>query len=267
MRLCNLTQCEEVLEATSRALARYHSIPPPPSISGRGPWVWRQARTWMKLVSESLHTDDLASPRFKQVFGSVEELRLEMEWLRTFLRAPSTDWSQVNGIGTHYPAASDSEEEGSGGISQSACVLCHNDPQPLNFVKTPTGSVVLIDMEYSDVNYAAFDVGAFFCEFAGVHGTLDYSRYPSEIFQKKWIRSYLHECARIKGLSQATVSDAEVDGLYKDANNFAMVAHFIWSLWSLIQSKNSKINFDYLDYGCARYTEFKRRKSIIISQL
>ena len=30
-----------------------------------------------------------------------------------------------------------------------------------------TGSVVLIDMEYSDVNYAAFDVGAFFCEFAG----------------------------------------------------------------------------------------------------
>ena len=30
-----------------------------------------------------------------------------------------------------------------------------------------TGSVVLIDMEYSDVNYAAFDVGAFFCEFSG----------------------------------------------------------------------------------------------------
>ena len=27
--------------------------------------------------------------------------------------------------------------------------------------------MVLIDMEYSGVNYPAFDVGTFFCEFAG----------------------------------------------------------------------------------------------------
>ena len=37
-----------------------------------------------------------------------------------------------------------------------------------------TGGVVLIDMEYSDVNYAAFDIGAFFCEFAGKYLALVY---------------------------------------------------------------------------------------------
>ena len=29
------------------------------------------------------------------------------------------------------------------------------------------GEVVLIDMEYSGLNYPAFDIGCFFCEFAG----------------------------------------------------------------------------------------------------
>ena len=32
------------------------------------------------------------------------------------------------------------------------------------------GEVVLIDMEYSGINYPAFDVGCFFCEFAGLSG-------------------------------------------------------------------------------------------------
>ena len=34
-------------------------------------------------------------------------------------------------------------------------------------VFSPSGDVVLIDMEFSGVNYPAFDIGCFFCEFAG----------------------------------------------------------------------------------------------------
>ena len=31
------------------------------------------------------------------------------------------------------------------------------------------GKLTLIDLEYSGKNYPAFDIGCFFCEFAGMH--------------------------------------------------------------------------------------------------
>ena len=77
----------------------------------------------------------------------------------------------------------------------------------------------------------------------GVHGTVDHSRYPSEVFQKRWITKYLHERAAIKGMyvyspfnshvilseynyigvGPTTVTAEHVDQLYKDANHFAIV--------------------------------------------
>lgn len=88
------------------------------------------------------------------------------------------------------------------------------------------GTVTLIDYEYVGVNYPAFDIGSFFCEFGGNNpnvyvllnypctvyqclinlytavgtcGSVDYRRCPSESVQRTWIRYYLEECARIRG--------------------------------------------------------------------
>ena len=87
-----------------------------------------------------------------------------------------------------------------------------------HFICLIVGSIKLIDFEYAGVNHIAFDIGNFFNEFAGtlLHFVLlllpivsfvyliglddvDFSRYPSESFQKWWIRAYLEESAKLKG--------------------------------------------------------------------
>ena len=40
---------------------------------------------------------------------------------------------------------------------------------------------------------------ALFLIHVGVHGTVDYSRYPSEATQKRWITHYLKEATRLEG--------------------------------------------------------------------
>ncbi|CAH8629211.1 unnamed protein product [Schistosoma haematobium] len=50
----------------------------------------------------------------------------------------------------------------------SKVVLCHNDLNAANIILAPDeNSVHLIDMEYCDLNYAAYDIGNHFCEFTG----------------------------------------------------------------------------------------------------
>jgi thiamine kinase-like enzyme len=175
----------------------------------------------MKLVTDDFH-DDASAQRFRQVMGSLEDLRREMEWLKSYLGASAEhrmngDYALLNGPDDHHHQACD-----------SVCVLCHNDAQPLNFVQTPNGDIVLIDMEYSGLNYPAFDIGCFFCEFAGVHGGVDYSRYPSEEIQKKWIYHYLKELARLKGEEHKTIPSEQVHRLYRDANQFALSLVAAW---------------------------------------
>jgi ethanolamine kinase len=34
--------------------------------------------------------------------------------------------------------------------------------------------------------------------------------------------------------------------LYVQVNKFALVAHFLWALWALIQAEHSTIDFDFL---------------------
>ena len=37
---------------------------------------------------------------------------------------------------------------------------------------------------------------------------MDYSRYPSEVFQKKWIRMYLEEVALLDGMIRVVTLNA-----------------------------------------------------------
>ena len=110
------------------------------------------------------------------------------------------------------------------------------------------GSVKFIDYEYAGYNYQAFDIGNHFNEFAGkndqicslwkanVHvcarrslcfyvaglNEVDYSHYPDRAFQLQWLRSYLEAYKEHKG-SAAAVTDGEVETLYVQVNQFALV--------------------------------------------
>lgn len=76
--------------------------------------------------------------------------------------------------------------------------------------------------------------------FSGVED-IDYNLYPSENYQKDWLRVYLEEF-----LSGKEVTDEAIHKLYVQVNKFALSAHFLWAVWALIQTEHSTIDFDFL---------------------
>lgn len=137
----------------------------------------------------------------------------------------------------------------------SPVVFSHNDLLLGNIVYTQNlQKVTFIDYEYADYNFQAFDVGNHFAEFAGVD-TVDYTRYPNREFQLKWLRVYLENY-----LQKTDITVDEIECLYVQVNQFALAAHFFWTIWSLVQAEYSTIDFDYAEYAFLRYQEYLAKK-------
>ncbi|XP_017349429.1 ethanolamine kinase 1 isoform X1 [Ictalurus punctatus] len=141
----------------------------------------------------------------------------------------------------------------------SPVVLCHNDLLCKNIIYQQAGGhVKFIDYEYAGYNYQAYDIGNHFNEFAGLN-EVDYSLYPERSLQLQWLRAYLEAYKEYK--DQGTeVSEAEVEVLYVQVNNFALASHFFWGLWALIQAQYSTIDFDFLGYAVLRFSQYFKMK-------
>lgn len=70
---------------------------------------------------------------------------------------------------------------------------------------------------------------------------VDFSRYPDKELQLAWLRVYLTE------FSGREPTDLELRTLYIQVNKFALAAHYMWGVWSLVQAEHSNIDFDYLE--------------------
>jgi ethanolamine kinase len=127
---------------------------------------------------------------------------------------------------------------------KSPVLFCHNDLLLGNVIYTKElEKVTFIDYEYAEPNHQAFDIGNHFAEFPGIgsdSSMIDYTKYPSREFQIEWLRVYLEE------FRQSSVSDDDVETLYKQVNKFALGSHFLWTCWSLIQAEHSTIDFDFI---------------------
>ncbi|XP_073828793.1 ethanolamine kinase 1 [Musca autumnalis] len=194
------------------------------------PMLWKKTQSFFDLVPER-YSDAEKHKRLEGVFLPIKRMRDEFAEL--YKRLESLD---------------------------SPVVFAHNDLLLGNVVYTESRkTVTFIDYEYADYNFQAFDIGNHFTEFAGVD-TVDYSRYPSRDFQLKWLRVYLQTY-----LQKSDVTDAEVERLYVQVNQFALAAHFFWIVWCLIQAEHSTIDFDYIDYAFLRYNEYLARKEEFLS--
>lgn len=132
-------------------------------------------------------------------------------------------------------------------VIDSPLRMCHNDLLPLNLLlNKKEGSVKFIDYEYACYNSRGFDVGNYFCEFAGFD--LDYSRYPPRKTQIKFIEAYLGSIYGHSGPFDAE----EVDHIWREANEWSLFSHFLWGIWGLMQAKNSSIDFDFIGYSNKR---------------
>ena len=153
-------------------------------------------------------------------------------------------------------------------IQKTKVVFSHNDLMPANTlvryddVENPeVPSISFIDYEYGDWNYREFDIANHFNEFAGLPdnetGEMDFGKYyPSKEFQLKWIEAYLANLGNDSSGNIRNPSKNEVEELQALVDIFRPLPNLVWGLWSLVQSKYSDIEFDYIDYAKQRLEQY-----------
>ncbi len=60
------------------------------------------------------------------------------------------------------------------------------------------------------------------------------------------------------------VSDKLVKDFYEERNIFTAASHLLWSIWSLVQVQNSKIEFNFVNYALIRINEYFKCKTRMI---
>jgi len=206
----------KLIDRIAEHMAIWHQV----NVSGlkREPAVWNKIRGWIDLVPECYNNEYKDKKATELPKSKVQE---EFNFLEREL-------SQVN----------------------SPIVFTHNDLLAPNIIFNPNqGNVRFIDYEYSSYNYRGFDLGNHFCEWAGFD--LQYNNYPNKEQQMQFLSSYQ------RGLNPGCEpSEQELNQLYVEANKFALAAHFFWGTWALVQAHISDIDFDFMEYGLARFRQY-----------
>ncbi|XP_037086534.1 ethanolamine kinase 2-like [Pollicipes pollicipes] len=228
----------EVFPLVAAAMARMHRIraagATPPSVC-----LWASLDKMMELAPSSFD-DPQQQQRYLSALRGPAELRAELKELRAEVEA-----------------------------LDSPVVFCHNDGLLDNVLVTPDGRACLIDFEYGGFNHQAYDIGNHFNEYAGTED-VDYSLFPGRELQLQWLRCYLTAYLNTS-LSEAPQptgqavqpSDEQVERLYVQTNKFSLLSHFYWGVWALVQTRFSKIDFDYLEYAIIRFSEYDRRRAAL----
>lgn len=111
-------------------------------------------------------------------------------------------------------------------------VPCFNDPMPGNFMIGPDGDIMLIDYEYSSMNDRCYDLGIWFGEM--------FFTPQQEI---ELIEEYFGQ-ARPEIVARVIVHKA--------------LADVKWALWSMVQLKVSRLEFDFHKYGIWKLMRFRQ---------
>lgn len=216
----------EYFPLIAHKLALWHQVDTVPG--DRSPRIFRTLAKWFKRIPETYSRPETQSKFLTLPFtlADLQEELKELEILTTALNCP--------------------------------VVFCHNDLLCANIIyNTEKRDVAFIDYEYGSFNYRSFDLANHFCEFAGFD--CDYSLFPSDDFQRKWIQEYL---TAFEGGS--TPPSERIEKVLKEVAILTLVAHFFWGLWGLIQAQHSDIQFDYMSYAASRFTEYKRHKNKVM---
>jgi thiamine kinase-like enzyme len=167
----------------------------------------------------SVHTKAI----FRKVFNPFETVRTYMNHVER-CRAPlPPDFEWITGI---LDTIEDAMQR-----DAPRHVACHNDYLSENFLDDGK-KIWIIDWEYGGVGDPYFDLG----DFAVEH---PFTRKQEELI----IREY---CGSILG-----------NRLYRMLLH-RIVSDYWWGVWAMIQSRISKIDFDFLSYGNNRFDRMRR---------
>eukprot|EP00835_Amoeboradix_gromovi_P001316 NODE_57_length_25931_cov_0.351037.p12 type:complete len:306 gc:universal NODE_57_length_25931_cov_0.351037:1082-165(-) len=139
-------------------------------------------------------------------------------------------------------------------------VLCHNDLQYGNILKTNEG-IIFVDFEYSGYANREYDVANHFCEYMADYSSntpelLNYSKYPSAVIRNQFYRYYLADKAYPSDSLGAQEDSSRIELFEKRVALNSLLSHLYWGVWGLYKSRNESRSFNYLTYGLARLERF-----------
>eukprot|EP00794_Sanderia_malayensis_P018232 gene18232-20051_t len=222
----------------AKKLGQHHAMDLP--LTKQPTWLWERIEDWLLAVQ----SDDYL-PEKTQLTKLMKEINFVEEYskLKSFL---------IN--------------------TKSQVVFCHNDLQERNILlleKNGTEDVLLIDYDYSSYNYRGFDIGNHFCERMYDYGNNDApyfyiyeNDYPTAEQQRQFAYNYFQSYNLKRYGSKQEPTEAEINQLLLEANRFALASHFFWAIWSIVQTRMSKIEFGYEEYCIARFNSYFRQKKI-----
>jgi len=128
--------------------------------------------------------------------------------------------------------------------------LCHNDLHSLNIIQRQDGKgLSLIDFEYSDYNFLAYEFANSFFEATmdnaaseWPHFACDESKYPESESQANLIQRYLAIA------NNTEVSEESVTEFLFQIQVCLLLSHFHWALWS-IPSYEANLKTDAIEWG------------------
>jgi thiamine kinase-like enzyme len=160
---------------------------------------------------------------FQRVFNPFETVRTYMQYVRQYEAPLPHDFEWMTGVADAI--------EGAMKRNPPEPVACHNDYLSENFLDDGQ-KIWIIDWEYGGQGDPYFDLGDFAVEhpFNYEQEELIIREYCGSLQNNRLFRMLLHK----------------------------IISDYWWSVWAMIQTKISKIDFDFYTYGNNRFDRMRR---------
>lgn len=160
---------------------------------------------------------------FKSEFNPFNTIRKYMEYVNKYNAPLPDDIGWMLSLSDSIEKAMERDKPGD--------VACHNDYLSENFLDDGN-KIWIIDWEYGGMGDPFFDLGDFAVEhpFTREQETIIIQEYSGELLEHRLYRMLLHK----------------------------IISDLWWSIWAMIQSKISKIDFDFYTYGNGRFDRLRK---------
>ncbi len=192
------------------------------------------------IEAVTMHPEDLAGhrDRLEKVVDAVRQYHDRAEFVnRIYVFDMIREYlDMARGVDAPFPEDIDwmlglsDEIEQAMKRDQPADVACHCDLLSENFMLEESGKMWVIDWEYGGKTDPYFDLGDFCVEhpLSDDEEHLIIERYCGTFDEARYARMMLHK----------------------------LVADLWWSIWAMIQVRQSKLDFDFYEYGMNRVARF-----------